>query len=65
MPESRIDERQTDYEEPKEARLKYFDESVNLHDKITISAGVRGCQLLIDKDKLIEFIKAEIKKVVR
>ena len=29
LPDSRIDERQIDYEEPKEARLKYFDDSIN------------------------------------
>lgn len=45
--------------------MTYFDDAVNLHDKITISAGIRGCQLLIGKDQLTEFIKAEIKKVVR
>ena len=31
LPDSRIDERQIDYEEPKEARLKYFDESTVKH----------------------------------
>lgn len=43
----------------------YFDESVKLHEKITISAGIRGCQLLLESDKLIEFTKAEIKKIIR
>ncbi len=43
----------------------YFDESINLHEKITVSAGVRGCQLLIDKNDLIKFTKAEIKKIIR
>lgn len=43
----------------------YFDESVQKHEKITISAGIRGCQLLIETDELIEFTKAEIKKIIR
>lgn len=43
----------------------YFDESISLHEKITISAGIRGCQLLLKSDKLIEFTKAEVKRVIR
>ena len=43
----------------------YFDESVKNHDHIAVSAGVRGCQLFLDRDKLIEFTKAEIKEVIR
>ncbi len=43
----------------------YFDESINKCETITVSAGVRGCQLLIDKDSLIEFTKAEVKKIIR
>ena len=43
----------------------YFDESVNNHEKITISAGIRGCQLLISKDELIGFTKAKIEKIIR
>lgn len=43
----------------------YFDESVNLCEKITISAGIKGCQLLIDKDELIKFTNAQIKKIIR
>lgn len=43
----------------------YFDESINLHQKITISAGIRGCQLLVDKDELVKYTKAEIKKIIR
>lgn len=43
----------------------FFDESITLHKKITISAGIRGCQLLLESDKLIEFTKAEIKKIIR
>ena len=36
----------------------YFDETVLLHEKITISAGVRGCQLYLDAQKLIDLIGA-------
>lgn len=43
----------------------YFDSSVENHDKIAVSAGVRGCQLFLEREKLIEFTKAEIKEVIR
>ena len=34
----------------------FFDESCILFDEITISAGVRGCQLLINTEALIKFV---------
>lgn len=34
----------------------YFDESATEHDKITVSAGIRGVQLLLDRDALIRFV---------
>ena len=43
----------------------YFDSSVAKHDKIAVSAGVRGCQLFLETAKLIEFTKAEIKEIIR
>lgn len=43
----------------------YFDTSVTKHDRIAVSGGVRGCQLFLERDKLIEFTKAEIKEVIR
>ncbi len=43
----------------------YFDKSVNAHDTIAVSAGVRGCQLFLNREKLIEFTKAQIKEVIR
>lgn len=43
----------------------YFDASVTKHDRIAVSAGVRGCQLFLEREKLIEFTKAEIKEVIR
>lgn len=36
----------------------YFDESVVLFDKITVSAGVRGCQLLLDSETALKFTEA-------
>lgn len=36
----------------------YFDESVMLYDKITVSAGMRGCQLLVDSSKIIKLTEA-------
>lgn len=36
----------------------FIDETAILFEKITVSAGVRGCQLLIDRKKLIEFTGA-------
>lgn len=43
----------------------YFDSSVTKHDRIAVSAGVRGCQIFLDAKKLIEFTKAQIKEVIR
>ena len=37
----------------------FFDESALLYDKITVSAGIRGCQFFLKPDELIEFISAE------
>lgn len=38
----------------------FFDETALLFDKITVSAGVRGCQLLLNPNELISFINAEV-----
>ena len=38
----------------------FIDETAILFDNITVSAGVRGCQLMIDRKKLIEFIEAKL-----
>ena len=43
----------------------YFDSAVAKHDKIAVSAGVRGCQLFLETEKLIEFTKAEVKDIIR
>jgi Cys-tRNA(Pro)/Cys-tRNA(Cys) deacylase len=31
-----------------------------LFEKITVSAGIRGCQLLVETEKLVPFIEAEV-----
>lgn len=38
----------------------YMDETAILYDEITVSAGIRGCQLLIPRDKLVEYIEANL-----
>lgn len=43
----------------------YFDESANKHERITISAGIRGAQLLVDREKLISYLNAGVTKLVR
>lgn len=42
----------------KKAYPTYFDETVILFDEITVSAGVRGCQLLLNAEKLLAFLGA-------
>ena len=42
----------------------YFDSSVLLCDKITVSAGVRGAQLLLDAGELIKFVGAKTADIV-
>ncbi len=34
----------------------YFDESCILFDEITVSAGVRGCQILVNTENLLKFV---------
>ena len=38
----------------------YIEESCQNFEKITVSAGVRGCQLLIDRKELIEYTDATL-----
>lgn len=38
----------------------YIDETAILFDDITISAGVRGCQLLVEREKLIDYLDATL-----
>lgn len=37
----------------------YIDETCILYEKITISAGIRGCQLFLEPQALIDFVGAE------
>lgn len=38
----------------------YFDETVILFDKLTVSAGIKGCQLMLSQKELIDFIGAAV-----
>lgn len=38
----------------------YMDETAILFDDITVSAGVRGCQLCIPREALVEYIEATL-----
>lgn len=38
----------------------FFDESAELYDKITVSAGMRGAQLLLDRETLLSFVDATV-----
>lgn len=40
----------------KKAFPTYFDETCILFDEITVSAGVRGCQLLVGTEALLSFV---------
>ncbi len=42
----------------------YFDSSVLLCDKITVSAGVRGAQLLINAGELLKFLGANTADII-
>ncbi|MBE6571126.1 MAG: Cys-tRNA(Pro) deacylase [Ruminococcaceae bacterium] len=37
----------------------FIDETCLICDQITVSAGVRGCQLLLDPEKLVAFLEAK------
>jgi len=41
----------------------YIDISCESLEKISVSAGVKGCQLLIDRQSLVEFIDAKVKEI--
>lgn len=38
----------------------YMDETAILFEEITVSAGVRGCQLCIPREALVNYIEAEL-----
>lgn len=37
----------------------YFDESAELFGKITVSAGIKGCQLLVDRAEIVNAVDAQ------
>ena len=37
----------------------FIDETCHIFDQITVSAGERGCQLLLDPEKLVAFLDAK------
>lgn len=43
----------------------FIDETSILFDEITVSAGIRGCQLLINREKLAEYIEAVVCDLTR
>lgn len=43
----------------------FFDETVTLFDWISVSAGMRGAQILIDSQVLIGFLGAEVADIAR
>ena len=42
-----------------------FDETVILFSKITVSAGVRGCQLLLDAKSITDFVEATVADITQ
>jgi len=49
----------------KKAFPTFLDESATLFDWISFSAGMRGAQILMDPQRLIEFIGAEVADIAR
>lgn len=43
----------------KKAFPTYIEETAILYDEIAVSAGVRGAQIIVNPEKLAEFVKAE------
>ena len=43
----------------------FIEDSCLLYDKITVSAGIKGCQLLLNVKELIEFTDAEVCSVTQ
>jgi Cys-tRNA(Pro)/Cys-tRNA(Cys) deacylase len=36
----------------------YFEESAQLFDEITVSAGIKGCQLLVKSEEILKVTEA-------
>ncbi len=43
----------------------YIDETAQLCDKIYVSAGIRGVQLILNPDSLAEYVGASFKELIR
>jgi Cys-tRNA(Pro)/Cys-tRNA(Cys) deacylase len=43
----------------------YFDATAADHEKITVSAGVRGAQMLLDREALVAFVGGKLIDVAR
>ena len=43
----------------------YFDATAADHEKITVSAGVRGAQILIDREALVKFVDGRLISVTK
>ena len=43
----------------------YFDATAEHHEKITVSAGVRGAQMLVDRGVLVKFVDGRLVDVAR
>jgi Cys-tRNA(Pro)/Cys-tRNA(Cys) deacylase len=43
----------------------YFDASAEAHGKITVSAGVRGAQMLVDREVLVRFVDGKLINVAK
>ena len=43
----------------------YFDATANEHEKITVSAGVRGAQMLLEREALVKFVAGMLIDVAR
>ena len=43
----------------------YFDASAADHEKITVSAGVRGAQMLLEREVLVRFVDGTLIDVAR
>lgn len=41
----------------------YVDETAILYDDITISAGIRGCQLSVSREQLVKYIDAKMSDI--
>lgn len=47
----------------KKAYPTFVDTSILNHEKITVSAGIKGCQLLTDAKELTDYLKATIAEI--